>query len=373
MSSVNASNESPNSPHASTAYSSSRSMGGSPIRIPPPVVTTTSPQDPRPTLRHPQTLDPINTAPPSLGPPFGDQISAVPLSPRAILSILEQHASELKKGLLVNIAKGLCTTALRRGRDLENARTLSKVANDGLARYRQDIEKKQARLDLLESQRRLDKQQLEDLARKFASYRQDQAVPQGGNSEPPEGFEENHGRLPAFAIPIDNTGHQRVAPFIQFINSSIPCAAGTLGGEHDPVHITDLYAQPNYTPGQPNKPLPDWLIGLLGANSTSFGPFYERVRQANDDWGLLADLARHHHDDVSLEEAFTRRRELQAEIDGLVHSLSRTRERLAAANATERLAQFGGYDAEDYNEWSTNDRRGVRARRAAGKRGRFPL
>jgi hypothetical protein len=373
MPSVNASNKSPVSAYASTAHSSPGSMGGSPLCIPPPVVTTTLPQDPHPTLRHPQTLAPIDTAPPSLGPPFVDQVSAVLLSPCAILSILEQHASELEKGSLVNIAKGLCTTALRRGRDLENARTLSKVANDGLARYRQDIEKKQARLNLLESQRRLDKQQIEDLARKFASYRQDQTVPQGGNSEPPEGFEENHGRLPAFAIPIDNTGHQHVTPFIQFINSSIPCAAGTLGGENDPVHITDLYVQPNYTPGQPNKPLPDWLIGLLGANSTSFGSFYERVRQANNDWGLLTDLTRHHHDDVSLEEAFARQRELQAEIDGLVHSLSRTRERLAAANATERLAQFGGYDAEDYNEWSTNDRRGVRARRPTGKRGRFPL
>ena len=308
-----------------------------------------------------------------MGPPFVDQVSAVPLSPHAILSILEQHASELEKGSLVNIAKGLCTTALRQGRDLDNARTISKVANDGLARYRQDLEKKQARLNLLESQHRLDTQQLEDLTRKFAAYRQDQGAPQGINSEPPEGFEENNGRLPAFAIPIDNTGHQRVAPFVQFINSSIPCAAGTLGGEHDPVHITDLYTQPNYTPGQPNKPLPDWLIGLLGASSTNFGSFYERVRQANDDWGLLMDLARHHDNDVSLEEAFARRHELQAGIDGLVHSLSRTRERLAAANATERLAQFGGYDAEDYNEWSTNDRRGVRVRRATGKRGRFPL
>ena len=73
----------------------------------------TSSQDPHPTLHHPQTLAPINTVPPSLGPPFVNQVSAIPLSPHAILSILEQHTSELEKGSLINIAKGLCTTALR--------------------------------------------------------------------------------------------------------------------------------------------------------------------------------------------------------------------------------------------------------------------
>ena len=116
------------------------------------------------------------------------------------------------------------------------------------------------------------------------------------DSECPNGFEENHGRLPNFTIP-DADSIMRQVRYIKLGNGPVPFALGTLGQENDPVFQHDLFTAPSYIHGTPTEPLPMWLIDAISGKSASYHQALELAR-STDDWGLAAEIARYHEADT---------------------------------------------------------------------------
>ena len=126
-----------------------------------------------------------------------------PLSPQSSLNVMQGHP-ELDATTLRTIAIGL--------------------ANMAIGRTFQHLEAKS---------------EIEQLRKELTDLRAEMSCQP--DAECPEGFEENHGRLPDFVIPdADNIMCQ--VRYIKLGNGPIPFALGTLGQQGDPVFQYDLFA-----------------------------------------------------------------------------------------------------------------------------------
>ena len=154
-----------------------------------------------------------------------------PLSPQSSLNVMQGHP-ELDAGTLCTIAIGLANMAI--GRTFQHLEAKSEI--------------EQLRKELTDLRAEMSRQP---------------------DAECPEGFEENHGRLPDFVIP-DADNIMRQARYIKLGNGPVPFALGTLGQEGDPVFQYNLYAAPSYIRDSPTEPLPMWLIDAIGGKSSSY-------------------------------------------------------------------------------------------------------
>jgi hypothetical protein len=168
--------------------------------------------DPPSTLTYPANPKPVNTTPPHTPTPEathtpvhprltiapdseteeGEIIDRVhrhnyPLSPQSSLNVMQGHP-ELNAGTLRTIAIGLANTAI--GRTFQHLEAKTKI--------------EQLRKELTDLRAEMSRQP---------------------DAECPEGFEENHGRLPDFVIP-DADNVMRQARYIKLGNGPVPFALG---------------------------------------------------------------------------------------------------------------------------------------------------
>ena len=162
------------------------------------------------------------------------------------------------------------------------------------------------------------------------------------NAECPDGFEENHGRLPNFVIP-DADSIMRQARYIKLGNGPIPFALGTLGQPGDPIFQYDLFAAPSYIRDSPTKPLPMWLIDAISGKSSSYHQAMELAR-STDDWGLAAEVARYHEADTRILDIAAEIHALDCELQVVKASARHSRSRLEGAHAQHRLRALQALD-----------------------------
>ena len=173
--------------------------------------------DPPPAITYPVYPEPANATPPLTPTPEdthtparprltiapdseteeGEIIDRVhrhnyPLSPQSSLNVMQGHP-ELDAGTLRTIAIGLANTAI--GRTFQHLKA---------------------------------KTEIEQLRKELTNLRAEMS--RQPDAECPEGFEENHGRLPDFVIP-DADNVMRQARYIKLGNGPVPFALGTLGQE----------------------------------------------------------------------------------------------------------------------------------------------
>ena len=184
------------------------------------------------------------------------------------------------------------------------------------------------------------KSEIEQLRKELTDLRAEMS--RQPDAECPEGFEENHGRLPDFVIPnADNVMCQ--ARYIKLGNGPIPFALGTLGQEGDPVFHYDLYAAPSYIRDSPTEPLPMWLIDAIGGKSASYHQAVELAR-STDDWGLAAEVARYHEADTHILNIAAEIHALDCELQIAKAETRQSRSRLEGARAQQRLRALQALD-----------------------------
>ena len=198
-------------------------------------IVTTPPRTPTPETTSPPTRPRLTIAPDS-ETEEGEIVDRVhrhnyPLSPQSSLNVMQGHP-ELDASTLRTIAIGLANTAI--GRTFQHLEAKTEI--------------EQLRKELTDLRAEMSRQP---------------------NSECPDGFEENHGRLPNFTIP-DADSIMRQARYIKLGNGPVPFALGTLGQENDPIFQYDLFAAPSYICDTPTEPLPMWLIDAISGKSAVF-------------------------------------------------------------------------------------------------------
>ena len=227
-----------------------------------------------------------------------------PLSPQSSLNVMQGHP-ELDAGTLRTIAIGLANTAI--GRTFQHLEAKSEI--------------EQLRKELTDLRAEMSRQP---------------------DAECPEGFEENHGRLPDFVIP-DADNVMRQARYIKLGNGPVPFALGTLGQEGDPVFQYDLYAAPSYIRDSPTEPLPMWLIDTIGGKSSSYHQAMDLAR-STDDWGLAAEVARYHEVDTRILNIAAEIHALNCELQLAKAETRQSRGRLEGARAQHRLRALQALD-----------------------------
>ena len=275
--------------------------------IDPPTVPL--PRTPTPEPIHTPVERPHLTIAPDSDTEEGEIVSRVhhhnyPLSPQSSLNVMQGHP-ELDASTLCTIAIGLANTAI--GRTFQH----------------------------LEA-----KTEIEQLRKELTNLRAEMS--HQPDAECPEGFEENHGRLPDFVIP-DADNVMRQARYIQLGNGSVPFALGTLGQEGDPVFKYDLYAAPSYIRDSPTEPLPMWLIDAIGGKSSSYHQAMDLAR-STDDWGLAAEVARYHEADTRILNIVAEIHALDCELQLAKAETHQSRGRLEGARAQHRLRALQALD-----------------------------
>ena len=271
-------------------------------------VNTTPPLTPTPEDTHTPARPRLTIAPDS-ETEEGEIIDRVhrhnyPLSPQSSLNVMQGHP-ELDAGTLRTIAVGLANTAI--GRTFQH----------------------------LEA-----KTEIEQLRKELTNLRAEMS--RQPDAKCPEGFEENHGRLPDFVIP-DADNIMRQARYIKLGNGPIPSALGTLGQEGDPIFHYDLYTAPSYIRDSPTKPLPMWLIDAIGGKSSSYHQAMELAR-STDDWGLAAEVARYHEADTRILNIAAEIHALDCELQIAKAETRQSRSRLEGARAQQRLRALQALD-----------------------------
>ena len=225
--------------------------------------TVPLPRTPTPEPIHTPTERPHLTIAPDSDTEEGKIVSCVhhhnyPLSPQSSLNVIQGHP-ELDSSTLCTIAIGLANTAI--GQTFQHLEAKSEI---------------------------------EQLHKELTDLRAEMS--RQPDSECPDGFEENHGRLPNFTIP-DADSVMCQARYIKLGNGPVPFALGTLGQEGNPVFQYDLFAAPSYIHDTPTELLPMWLIDAISGKSSSYHQAMDLAR-STDDWGLAAELARYHEADT---------------------------------------------------------------------------
>ena len=279
--------------------------------------TTTLIDPPTVPLPHTPTPEPIRTPverphltiAPDSDTEEGEIVSRIhhhnyPLSPQSSLNVMQGHP-ELDAGTLRTIAIGLANTAI--GRTFQHLEAKSEI--------------EQLRKELTDLHTEMSRQP---------------------DSECPDGFEENHGRLPDFTIP-DADGIMRQARYIKLGNGPVPFALGTLGQENDPVFQYDLFAALSYIRDTPTEPLPMWLIDTILGRSSSYHQAMELAR-STDDWGLAAEIARYHETDTRILNIVAEIHALDCKLQVAKAASRQSRSRLEGARASHRLRALQALD-----------------------------
>ena len=271
-------------------------------------VNTTPPLTPAPEATHTPACPRLTIAPDS-ETEEGEIIDRVhrhnyPLSPQSSLNVMQGHP-ELDASTLHTIAIGLANTAI--GRTFQHLEAKSEI--------------EQLRKELTDLRAEMSRQP---------------------DAQCPEGFEENHGRLPDFVIPdADNVMHQ--ARYIKLGNGPVPFALGTLGQEGDPVFQYNLYAAPSYIHDSPTEPLPMWLIDSIGGKSLSYHQAMDLAR-GTDDWGLAAEVARYHKADTCILNIAAEIHALDGELQLAKAEARQSHSRLEGARAQHHLRALQALD-----------------------------
>ena len=274
-----------------------------------PDITTTPPSRmPTPEPTHTPARPQLTIAPDS-DTEEGEIVSRIhnhnyPLSPQSSLNVMQRHP-ELDAGTLRTIAIGLANTAI--GHTFQHLEAKSEI--------------EQLRKELTNLHAEMSRQP---------------------DAECPEGFEENHGRLPDFTIP-DTDNIMRQARYIKLGNGPVPFALGTLGQEGDPVFRYDLYAAPSYIHDSPTEPLPMWLIDAIAGKSSSYHQAMDLAR-STDDWGLAAEVARYHEADVCILDIAGEIHVLNSELQVVKASARHSHSRLEGARAQHCLRALQALD-----------------------------
>ena len=227
-----------------------------------------------------------------------------PLSPQSSLNVMQGHP-ELNAGTLCTIAIGLANMAI--GRTFQHLEAKSEI--------------EQLRKELTDLRAEMSRQP---------------------DAECPEGFEENHGRLPNFVIP-DADGVMRQARYIQLGTSPIPFALSTLRQDGDPIISYDLFAASSYIRDSPTEPLPMWLIDAISGKSSSYLQAMELARSTND-WGLVAEVARYHKTDTRILNIAAEIHTLDCELQVVKASARQSHSRLESACTPQRLRALQALD-----------------------------
>ena len=271
--------------------------------------TVPLPCTPTPEPIHTPTERPHLTIAPDSDTEEGEIVSRIhhhnyPLSPQSSLNVMQGHP-ELDAGTLRTIAISLANTAI--GRTFQHLEAQSEI--------------EQLRKELTDLRAEMSRQP---------------------DAECPDGFEENHGRLPNFVIP-DADSIMRQARYIKLGNGPIPFALGTLGQPGDPIFQYDLFAAPSYIRDSPTKPLPMWLIDAISGKSSSYHQAMELAR-STDDWGLAAEVARYHEADTRILDIAAEIHALDCELQVVKASARHSRSRLEGAHAQHRLRALQALD-----------------------------
>ena len=269
---------------------------------------TTPPRTPTPEAVHTPARPRLTIAPDS-ETEEGEIVDRVhrhnyPLSPQSSLNVMQGHP-ELDASTLRTIAIGLANTAI--GRTFQH----------------------------LEA-----KTEIEQLRKELTNLRAEMS--RQPDAECPEGFEENHGRLPDFIIP-DADNVMRQACYIKLGNGPVPFALGTLGQEGDPVFQYNLYAAPSYISDSPTEPLPMWLIDAIDGKSSSYHQAMDLAR-STEDWGLAAEVARYHEADTRILNIAAEIHALDCELQLVKAEARQSRSRLEGAHAQHRLRALQALD-----------------------------
>jgi hypothetical protein len=279
---------------------------------------------------------------------------AIPLSPRAVSTLVEGQTDTLTTPILLRMVRSLILTAKCTEDRMEAVRITAEEQAGELeqSRDQHDILALGARTLQLECNSKTESLRIADLTiRNLASQPARASVQQGIQSEPPEGFVENNGQLHYFSIPLQaGTNDRRIAPYIQLLDSPVPRAAGTLGGPDDPVFTTEVYAQPSSNVGVANPPVPKWLLCAIDGDSKIFDAFALEVQDTTQDWGLYTDICCYHHVDTELTHIAAHIHALEAEEAETRSTLANCCRCLHAANAGETLAHLAGNDADRHNQ-----------------------
>ena len=227
-----------------------------------------------------------------------------PLSPQSSLNIMQGHP-ELDAGTLRTIAIGLANTAI--GRTFQHLEAKSEI--------------EQLRKELTDLRAEMSRQP---------------------DAECPDGFEENHGRLPDFVIP-DADGVMRQARYIKLGNGPIPFALGTLGQDNDPIFHYNLFAAPSYIHDSPTEPLPMWLIDAISGKSSSYHQAMELARSTNN-WGLATEIARYHEANTRILNIAAEQHVLDCELQVAKAACRQSRSCLEGARATHHLRVLQALD-----------------------------
>ena len=227
-----------------------------------------------------------------------------PLSPQSSLNVMQGHL-ELEAGTLRTIAISLANTAI--GRTFQHLEAKAEV---------------------------------EQLRKELTNLHTEMSCQP--DSECPDGFEENHGRLPNFTIP-DSKGIMRQAHYIKLGNGPVPFALGTLGQEGDPVFQYNLFAAPSYIRDSPTKPLPMWLIDAILGKSSSYHQAMDLARSM-DDWGLAAEIAHYHEANTHIFNIAAEIHALDCELQVVKAASCQSRSHLEGARAQQWLRALQALD-----------------------------
>ena len=184
------------------------------------------------------------------------------------------------------------------------------------------------------------KSEIEQLHKELTDLRAEMS--QQPDTECPDRFEENHGRLPDFTIP-DADGIMHQARYIKLGSGPVPFALGTLGQDNDPVFQYDLFAAPSYICDTPTEPLPMWLINAISGKSASYHQAME-LAQSTDDWGLAAEVARYHETDTHVLNIAAEIHALDCELQVVKVASCQSCSRLEGARASHHLRALQALD-----------------------------
>jgi hypothetical protein len=279
---------------------------------------------------------------------------AIPLSPRAVSTLVEGQADALMTPVLLCMVRGLVLTAKRTEDRMEAVRITAEEQAAELEQSKNQCDTLAlgTRTLQLECDSKTESLRIADLTiRSLANQPARADIHQGIQSELPMGFVENNSQLHYFSIPLQGGSNDRcIAPYIQLLDGPVPRAAGTLGGPDDPVFTTEVYAQPSSNVGVANPPVPKWLLHAIDGDSEIFDAFALEVQDTTQDWGLYTDICCYHHTDTELTHIAACIRALEAKEAETCNTLANCCCCLHAANTGETLAHLAGNDTDRHDQ-----------------------
>jgi hypothetical protein len=252
----------------------------------------------------------------------------MPLSPRTVRTTLQSNI-DIDNTMLRNIANGLLQTIADREASMSVA---TKCYEDRLHHLEQRILHYEATFN-----------------------------------HPPEGYENNNGKVTNFQIPVGDRLYQEAKWICLNDDGTVLGYLSTHGPNQQPFTI-NLYAAPDHSTDSPLKPLPAWFRHLLTGPGGDFHVLQGAVADT-EDWGLAREIARYYKLDNDVTGVAIKIEEYQRDLDTARARLSSCETRLTLARAAERLATLEGVPRKVgalRSGWKKNARmpRGIQVRTA---------